>query len=66
MEAILKGEGGKEVKQRREMAPDKSWNVHKGLCAGDCLSVKALQQSLRVSFLREPKAIDLRFPDSSR
>ena len=40
MEAILHGEGGKEVKQRREMAPDKSWNVRKGLCAGDCLSVK--------------------------
>ena len=68
MEAVLHGEGGKEVKQRREMAPDKSWNVRKGLCVGDCLSVKALQQEppLRVSFLWEPKAIDLRFPDSSR
>ena len=54
------------MKQRREMAPDKNWNVCKGLCAGDCLSVKALEQSLRVSFLREPKAIDLGFPDSSR
>lgn len=68
MEAVLHGEGGKEVKQRREMAPDKSWNVRKGLCVGDCLSVKALQQEppLRVSFLRELKAIDLGFPDSSR